>query len=195
MRQVHVRKKFTFYSQGVSDGYESFQYYVVAVLPLFGVENGRPDTWKGFLHCQILKIKVYRKIHEECILTYRPRVLFYCVSHLRKSQNYYNTLFFLVRHSIFNFYIHVYMFMRRISIFDELYVPQFRKPKTNRGGKKRKLSRMIWNGRNSEVDCVPQQGLSDQLWCLIQVCFACCPASFLSEHGVVFLITTVWTAT
>ena len=72
------------------------KYYVVAVLPLFGVENGRPDTWKGFLHCQILQIKVYRKIHEECILTYRPRVLFYCVSHLRKSQNYYNTLFFLV---------------------------------------------------------------------------------------------------
>ena len=47
------------------------KYYVVAVLPLFGVENGRPDTWKGFLHCQILQIKVYRKIHDECILTYR----------------------------------------------------------------------------------------------------------------------------
>ena len=68
------------------------KYYVVAVLPLFGVENGRPDTWKGFLHCQILQIKVYRKIHEECILTYRV-FFFYCVSPLRKSQNYYNTFF------------------------------------------------------------------------------------------------------
>ena len=110
------------------------KYYVVAVLPLFGVENGRPDTWKGFLHCQILQIKVYRKIHEDCILTYR--LFFLLCKPLKKISELLQHFFFLYLEflgrsswrnssgtfSIFNFYIHVYMFMRRISMFDELYV-------------------------------------------------------------------------
>ena len=123
------------------------KYYVVAVLPLFGVENGRPDTWKGFLHCQILQIKVYRKIHEDCILTYR--LFFLLCKPLKKISELLQHFFFLYLEflgrsswrnssgtfSIFNFYIHVYMFMMRISMFDDLYASQFRKPKTDRGGK------------------------------------------------------------